>query len=420
MAVCCRRQSDDARWLEQIDTASVHLYAGLKVLWAVPERDQDVIEARALVDRALSGKPGTANEDAGLDDGTSLSDEASQALASGRALLKLRALGRDEVHAGRKSELRLLLEEDPTGPLARQPKEVQTATEHGLLLVFLTLSRLGDSMPVEVPDEVLLYEAYLSELVPLHDDDVEGLIRAAQASITAKSELCDVAKRFFRAPREHSSGRFPRCCQTARNGAWRGRRHFEQPAHAPVWTNDPHRNAAAALPWMMRLLAFVRSARCFEEREQHGEALTHWQRGLDVAQATGLPEAELAPLRAYVAYRAADFDEVRRQLRLSAKSSLLTDAERSEMLEVAEHFSPEDRGMLEAVLDGLLMVRFCGGLIATRLDEAGFFDELLSSQSLTRARRVWSLATDSEQAFSSADETAGAWERLWGWVQGLS
>ncbi len=88
---------------------------------------------------------------------------------------------------------------------------------------------------------------------------------------------------------------------------------------------------------MMRLLAFVRSTPCFEEREQHGEALTHWQR-FSVAQATGLPEAELAPLRTCVAYRA---------------------------------------GMLEAVLDGPPMVRFCGGLIAARLEGACVFHILL-------------------------------------------
>ncbi len=395
-----------------IDTTSVHVYAGVKIVSLAPERDADAIEARRLIDDLVQAGRERRSSDAGTD--VSVRESAAQTLALGSVLLKLRALGREEVAKGRESDLRAFIKPGSDDPLAKASPEVQASADHGLLVFILALMRLGDKTPL-VSDEALLYEAYLSELVPLGDDGLEGVIRASQAWVTAKSELCDVAGRFSERlselPLDFSKDAADKLAAGLVVGA--------------AVSNNPHTHdsgedviahtLARAVPWMIRLLANVRTAQCYEQREQMSEAVVQWQRGLDVAEAVGLPEVELAPLRAYVAYRAEDFDETRRQLRLASKSSLLSEEDRNEMLELAEHFSPEDRDALDELLDGPLLVRFFGSLVVRRLDEAGLFNELLERMGLGEARRLWTLAREGEQ--SATEDSAGLWARAVAWVE---
>jgi hypothetical protein len=398
-ALGCGSKSDDERWLELINSSPVYSYAALKILIAEPDRDDDVRDARRLLDGLVSTPGSVANKDT--------AESARQALAFARALWKLRAMGKEEVGKGRDSKL-LVLSPPAVGP--EGPVNLLTANaEHGFLLLALLLLQLDSRSPVPVPPEVLLYEAHMTGLDPLPEPLLAGLVLSAQTAVTAQAELCDVAGRFS----DHLVNTGLQVDHGAANSLLTGLVGASALDDANAANDALARTLLDALPWGLRLLAHGRAAVCFDKREQTDRGRIEWERAVALAGQAGVPEADLAIIRAYGAYRARDWPATRKHLRMASDSTLLEPHERDQVRQMAERFDEADPGAFESLFDRAFVARTVLSMVHRRLRDAGVYEQLATLPEVARARK----ALESIGGISLEEEGAGVWQRvrrLWG------
>jgi hypothetical protein len=273
--------------------------------------------------------------------------------------------------------------------------------EHGFLLLLLLASKLDSRSPLPVPPEVLLYEAYMAGETPLPDPLLAGLVTSAQTSVTAENELCDVAGRY--------SDRLAALGEKTGSGAVFLHLLSTLVAHdAKGYGAD---NAMLlALPWGLRVLAHGRAALCFDGRKQADKARVEWDRVVALAAEVGIPEADLALIQSYAAYRAKDWPQTRIHLHRASNSSLLTPEEREHFVQMAERFDEKDPGALESTLDRAFVARTLLGIADQRLRKAGVYDVLLQLPKVVATRVA--LEALSHPALSV--EPAGLWQRVRG------
>ncbi|MBI4815110.1 MAG: hypothetical protein HY791_02555 [Deltaproteobacteria bacterium] len=345
------RESDEAKLSKLVDRFETHVYVGLKVAALDPERDSEVKEARRLIEE-LS----TTTSTAGLD--------ARDALVLGKAAWTLRSVGAKEVRRGRDSELPPLL------PLLTSSTSIDRSTDHALLLLGLLALKVHPKAPVPVSNALLLYEAWMAGEAPL-EPSLEPIVRAAQAYAMASSDLCDLASKFSdlldKTPTGTKGDELARIA-----GMAIGMGHLA--AHAP-------QEAGLIItllliehvPWVLRFVAHVFTARCWDGRKNEERAATEWRRALDVAAGVGVPEAELSFLRAHLALRAGDLAEVKVQLSRAESTTLLDDAERTRLRTLVASIDP-DEGKLEELLSSARIARFITSIVIGRLEAAGALD----------------------------------------------
>ena len=102
-----------------------------------------------------------------------------------------------------------------------------------------------------------------------------------------------------------------------------------------------------------------------------------WQMAIDVAQrGLGVPEVELAFLRAYVAYRAEDYAAMKKHLERAKQSKLLDERARRDVEELAAHFDPDNRHALSGLFDPIFLARYTISMMHFRFEQAGLYEAL--------------------------------------------
>lgn len=366
LTAACREPTDDERLLELIDDPAVHLYAALKVVIVEPGRDPNVARARELLGD-LAEKPGGPSR-----------VRAADTLALGQALWTLRGIGKAEVDAGRSSKLPPLWVDGFDLP---GTTEQLRATDHALLLLGLLVAKLHPKTPTPIPPPVLLYEAWMTGTEPELPAGLDPLARAAQAYAFASNELCDLATVHTG---KLAAKPLPKSADAALRDVFVGLGRLA--AHVP--------EAAVlvalvtTLPWWSRVLAHVQTARCLDGRDEHEDATVEWQRAVDVLESAGFPKAELAVLRAYVAYRNDDAAAIHEHLKHARESQLLDDRARKDLDALIEHYDPDNRSALSEFFDTAFLTGFLLKMTHQRLAQAGFYEALEELPVFEQARRT--------------------------------
>jgi hypothetical protein len=369
----CRRQDEDEKLRSLIDSAGVHLYVGLKVAASGAER-AETQAAHAALERLLVHRTSTLGD----------------ALQLGELALDLRRLGQSEVSQGRSSQLPPLLPRlSALAPKALVPSEARNcrASNHGALLLALLLAKLAPS-PLPIDTHAALYEAYMGGEDPLAWRALEPTVRAAQAYAYAAEGLC-----------EHAGVLEERLAPPASSEAQSA--IAELTALAPVLGHLPATTlpstvlvAARSLPWAAPVLAHVTTARCFEGSDA-ARAGRAWQRAADALQALGAHESELGLLRAYLAYRAEDFEAVRGHLAIASESRLITDQERLQITQLGQSLSKSDRSRLERILDAPRVAAVVVAAVHERLRATGL--PAMVAQQLAPSRALLSNLSQATQ-----------------------
>jgi hypothetical protein len=388
----CGSKTDDEIWVERIHSSPVYSYAALKILIAEPERDDDVRSARALLNElAADPVPNAAPDPA---------ESARRAFTLGRALWKLRDLGKSEVDKGRESKLLVFA---PVGSPAAAM--ISPETEHGLILFLLLMSKLDARSPAPVPPEVMLYEAYMAGTTPVPDALIASIVLSSQTAVTAEAQLCDVAGRFsdqlIQLSNDVDSGQARSLLVNALLATGVKNETTQQ-----LWLQQ----MISTLPWGLRLLAHGRAAICFDGRKQGERARVEWERVVKLAGDAGIPEADLALIQAYAAYRAEDWPQTRIHLQRASSSELLTPEERGKVLQMAERFDEKDPGAFESMFDKAFVARTLLGIVDQRLQKAGVYDRLLQLPEVARVRRALNALSDP----TASVESSGLWQTIRG------
>ena len=377
----CDEQTDEERLRERIDTTSVHLYVASKVALTKADDDPVVGAARVQLMEAIGRvqalrhgappAPGKAPTGNSPSDGTRIRAEDAAALV--RALVELRAIGRDIVRSDSEDELEPMLPVLLT--LLGKPEmasRIDINTEHAILTLAFVALKFDERSPAPIPMEILLYEAYRTDPARIGYPGLEPLVRSVKAWIYGQNDFCDLAK-------------------------------VESDALAAGDPTDRQRLLGAALQdlgagpldgaELIKLEAATRgvahgeTAVCYFARDDAEAARPELARFCDAAEEFGIERAELALLRAYLAYHDGDVAETRDYLRQAKASTRIDDDERAEIDRLIAYLDRDDRGAFDGYFDRAFFATVVARLLISEIGNSGLMDKAKESPMLDAASR---------------------------------
>ncbi|MCB9614434.1 MAG: hypothetical protein H6721_00235 [Sandaracinus sp.] len=356
----CGKKSDEEILREKIDSTPVHVYVAAKVALTKSGDDARIRDAREKLVALFAALEGGDAAAAG-DSARELS--VTDLIGVGQALWELRATGADIVRNGTEDELDPLLPvllrmRNPDDPMATR---IDRSTDHAVFFVGLWVLKVHPRSPTPIPDEILLYEASRVNTEELTIPELKVLVHGLRAYVYATNELCDLAKR--------DGDAFDALDRPTLREA------FVSFGGAPLEAHQDEVGLAAVAS-----LAHGATAYCYFGRDEPDEAREELERFVASAERAGASPADLALVRAYLAYSNDQLAEARTQLELAKTADWMTDARREDVDEVIEHLDREDTDFLDGYFDKAFFARFAAELALREADEAGVFDGLKETQ----------------------------------------
>ncbi len=382
----CREPTEMERLTEQVGTTKTTIYLGAKVALAGDAEDDDVRDARIALGELLAEAEGARDGD---DLGERTARAARESLAIARAGLALRRLGQRELeHFPEATQASFMALASDGSDHAYSPEAA--AREHTLLAVLLTAAKLHPRSPVPVPAEPILYEVTVVDAEALGDPAIEYVIRAARGYAYGAADYCDLASQ----ETAWLAGKSPVFDARAMTGLGRFVAHAGQAGGAVA--------ALILLPPALHLGAHAQTAACYRGRGDDEAFQRELRHMLRTAEAWGVPETELALVRAYLAHAEGDQDATRAHLSLASTSPFLDDEGRRDILALRDGLSEGD-GLMDDYFDQAFFVTWATRIILRRLDEAGAFDALRAHPTY---RRLLGILETVQSAVETAESGA--------------
>ncbi|MCP4134357.1 MAG: hypothetical protein GY754_25510 [bacterium] len=173
-----KKQVDDERIKAKVDNFKVHLYVGAKAAIADAGSDADLKAAKDAIMKMIAGE----------ESGEGLSK--LELLKSATHLLKLKKTGAELIRSGNDKNIKpilpiLLGEETSAGYDANE--------EHARIMFYLALLKFHPKVPLPIPPEIILYEAYRTDPDALKEKKNAVPFHALKSYVFATNELCDYA-----------------------------------------------------------------------------------------------------------------------------------------------------------------------------------------------------------------------------------
>lgn len=412
----CGRKPDAEILRARIDTTPVHLYVASKIAVTKADASPEVAEAKKqlfivldVLDkaRAASAVPVASASAVPVASAApavvpaAASSAAPPALGAADyarlavALWKLRAEGQALVRSGGEEGL------TPVLPVllrdTKLPGETlalfDTQTEHALFLMAFFLARIDTRSPVPVPDEIVLYEAFMTRSGAMKLAGFEPLVQAIKAAVYGSNALCDLAAAEA-AGADRASVDVAAAVESSRRLAG------GQAAMTAVQAETA--NTAA------RALAHGYAGVCYFGREQRAEGVAELDHFLSLAHTLGVPLGETALLRAYVAYEKGDHDAARRALE-EARDFPGTDPDTRAMIEqTLPRLARNDDGAVRKAFGKATLALLAGRIVYRQLERAGVFDALADAPPVRKLRgfsgAVAGGASDARGSLPSLDD----------------
>jgi hypothetical protein len=385
---CSEPPTEEERLRERIDTTKVHLYAAARYAIAGGD-DPDAARTRAHMGEVITfilEHP----------DGTPPVDDV---FALGVDLWAIRAHGqrivRSEDEAGQRPILPLLLalggSEVSTGALG----EIDLSSEHAIFLTAFTVGKLDERVPVPIPTEIILYEAYRTRPEALTIPWLEPGARTCKAWIYATNDFCDLASREADAIDARSTEEWAALFAQA--------------------MPDAEANQRRQMVASMRAVVHGAVAQCYLARGDQEAAAPHLESFCDSAEELGTPPEDTALIRAYLAYRDGDLDATRTHLSRAKRSEHLNARQKREIDRAIVHLDREDTGALDRYFDGAFVATI---VVRITLDELADIAEADGSadqaSALREARRTIGALGSGIGAVQETEQAAeSAWGSFW-------
>ena len=186
IGLSCGKKTDEEILKERIDSPVVHLYLASKIAILKADQSAEAKAARDELMRAIAALRGTE----GPEGERRLSPRDALTLA--KALYELRAEGKELLESGDEKGMAPILPKlfKPTPELAQV---LDLNLEHALLLGGLLGIKFHPRTPAPVPDEILLYEAWMTKPAELKLPGIKSPAHALKAVVYGQNELCDLA-----------------------------------------------------------------------------------------------------------------------------------------------------------------------------------------------------------------------------------
>jgi hypothetical protein len=425
----CGKKSDEEILKERIDTTSVHLYLATKVAITKSDSSPEVKQARKDLLAALevlsrvpahlrgSAAPPPAASATGPAPAASATDVAPAASASPgseltaadmaklvKALWGLRSEGKEILESGREDTLPpvlpILLGRESLDP------EIQaifdTNTEHALFFLVLFGLKFHPRSPVPVPPEILLYEAWMTKTDKLKLAGMVPPVHSLKAVIYGQNELCDLSA---------AEGEGLEKYDRSKSGA-------DLAATFKVLGANPSALDAkeqAELDAAWRALAHGAAAGCFLQRDEKEKALDSLGKFITAAHDAGVPPAETAIVRAYLAYEKEDYETAKKCLQEAKESPSVDEETKKQIDALTKSFAEKDDAAISKFFDKTYFRVLCAKLILLRLERSGALDEIGKTEVVKKARdylfgaaRILGSAKESIPSFDAAKKLGGS------------
>jgi hypothetical protein len=347
----CRKKTDEEILKERIDAMPVHLWLSAKIALGTDDSNKDVKVARKLLLQVIDA----AIKKDGKDVELGPKEAASLALA----LWELRGLGKEAFEKNRADVPKLVLPQWLKG--AEGLEEILDANlEHALFFLALTVAKVHPDYGLPIPPEILLYEAWWSDVDNMKVKSAGPIVRGFKAYIYGTSELCDLANR--EAKKIDSDDLV--AADLAADAKLFGAKGVDI-------TKAEAREANAAIA----VLANGATALCYMQRNEPEKANAPMHRMLDDADTLGLTGPEVEFLRGYV--ECADGDE---KTGRKALQSILDDDKtpkpRKEAAKAILLACGKHGGVLGGVTERVVLGTVIGLLAYEHLERSGLVDDL--------------------------------------------
>lgn len=367
----CSEPTEEERLRAMIDTSSVHLYVAMKIAVTKTGDDPQVQRTRAQLLEVFAALRRLSEERSAGDTSESLEEAVAGAVATSgnvltlaRALYELRAEGAEVVRTRSEDGLSPVL---PVILAERAPELLpywDMNTEHAVFLLALFVLKSHEKSPAPIPMEVLLYEAWMTDPATLRLPGLEAPVRSVRAHLYAGRALCDLARADADALAEADP--------EARHRAMR--ETFDTIGSAA--TDEEIRMLAA----LSRALAHGSTALCYMDRKEDEKAREELQRFVDAAEDAGVPPADTAIIRAYLAFHQGDIEATRRYLEQAKESELFDEREREDIDELLRYLrETEDPDALTELYDRAFFATFTVRLVLHRIERSGLVEHLEES-----------------------------------------
>ncbi|NUP10113.1 MAG: hypothetical protein HOW73_29030 [Polyangiaceae bacterium] len=290
----CARKSDEEILKERIDTTSVHLYLAAKLAILKADQSPDAKVARDhLLEAAAAARDGRFD--------LSAAEDWKRLVDLAQALWKLREDGQRMLESGEDNEpiLPALLGATEKEALPPALKELDKNLEHGLLLLTMFTLKFHPSSPVPIPEEVMLYESWMTDASNLKVVGIGHFMHAIKAVVYGQNELCDLSKK--EAAKAGESDAAPAELKEALRAL----------TGNEIATSDAESKEAFAAA---RAVAHGMAGLCYMKRKEKPKALDELEKFCEAAEEAGLPGHETAVVRAAIAIEKGDKEKAKKAL----------------------------------------------------------------------------------------------------------
>jgi len=365
VVACGSDAPEEERIKEEFEAFSVHLYTGLKLIIANPENNPEIEKAKASFNEILESNAKEVNPTISLADMARLAKLGYEA----------KSFGEKEVALGRENTKLFFIR---AGDANKKSEFATPPNDHALTLALLFAGKIAPGSPLLVSDKAMLYEAWMSEGLNTSDKSLDGLLMSIQAATYAQNEYCKMGD----SKTEHLKEIEIKALDpmtvafavTLANTNSRAAAHIGKENIIAMFLPE----IIEVLPGAARTYAHLQLANCFGEQEQEKKALVHQEHAIDAIAKFGIPSSELAILKAGVAYKAKDYEQVALHLKDADKSLLLDARTKKDLKQLSEELESDDNELAKKYFSSAYFGLIVTKIVNQRLLDSGVYDALLT------------------------------------------
>ena len=394
---CGNEESEEERIVKEFDTFSVHLYAGLKLILANPENDPEIAIAKTSFQEILN-----SNLESGAGSTIGLVDMARLAKLG----YKAKGFGETEIALGRENKKLFILERKNDD---KNPKNITPANDHAIILAMLFAAKLSPGAPIPISDNAMLYEAWMAEGLHTSDKNLNGILMSVQAVTYAENGYCEMGDAKTAELQNIEIKKLdPMALAFAvsiANVSPQAAAHIGKENIIAMFLPQ----ILEVLPGAARTYAHFQLSNCFNERSETTKALAHQEHAIDAISKFGVPDSELAILKAGVAYRAKDYKQTSLHLKKAHESAILDDRTKADLKQLAEELDNEESDLVKKYFSSAYFGFTIAKIVNNRLLDEGVYDELLNHHQLKTFLQMYEgiLKIDKSNVFQNGYRLSG-------------
>lgn len=411
VSACSCEKSDEERLREQIDTTKVHLYVAMKIAVSKRGDDPNVARIGERVAQAIGAYRQVAERRAIEGDDINLREVAGAGadLASlGYALYRMREEGQAIVRGESEDQLPAILPDllRDLGVSRDVPilQRMDASTEHGLLMTTFMVLKLHPKIPVPVPPEIMLYEAWMNDTDAMGIPELAPIVRAAKSYLYATHDYCRLAQR-------ESDG----LDDVAGFQDELARAYGTMAGNESAIMNELELRALTAV---LAALGHGSVAYCFMGRDEMDDARAEMKKFCDATDDAGIPEEDTAFIRAYLAYEDDDREAARGYLEKAKRAGFVDDDGRERLDALIDQLERSDGSLFGGVYDKAFFALWFAEFVFYQLEQAGIHGRLKETEVYAALADFAGTAAGvlgaAQDAVPNLDEVGEAAEGAWG------